>query len=155
VCEKSPNAEMSDIAIAVAPLLLSDSVCVPVVSTIVSPNVRFGGESATVPMPPLPDNGTICGLSGASSVNVRVPLRAPMPLGVNVTLTVQPAPGASDPPQPFDWANSPVVATLDMVTAADPLLRSVSDCAALVVPTSCAPKVNDDTARVSAGPVDV
>jgi len=53
---------------------------------------------------PLPVNGTVCGLVLASSVIVRVPVRAPVVVGVNVTLILQLAPAASEVPQLFDCA---------------------------------------------------
>lgn len=44
---------------------------------------------------PVPVNVTFCGLDAPVSVMVRVPLRAPRALGVNVIETVQLAPAAS------------------------------------------------------------
>ena len=43
---------------------------------------------------PVPESFTVCGLFGASSVNVSVPVVEPVAVGENVTLTVHFAPAA-------------------------------------------------------------
>jgi hypothetical protein len=66
-------------------------------------------------------------------------VRVPVALGVNVTLIVQDAPAATDVPQLFVCAKSPVLvpvmAILVTLNAALPVLLNVTACAALVVPT--------------------
>ena len=47
---------------------------------------------------PVPFRLTICGLSSASSLKVRTPLRVPFLVGVKVTPITQFAPGATDVP---------------------------------------------------------
>ena len=62
------------------------------VFTFTLPKLRVVGETVTtVPTPLRP---TTCGLLGASSVMLIAPLRVLIAPGVNVTLTVQKAPGA-------------------------------------------------------------
>ena len=50
--------------------------------------------AVTVKSVPVPDSAMVCGLPLASSVTVMLPLRAPVAVGVNVTLIVQLAPAA-------------------------------------------------------------
>jgi hypothetical protein len=64
--------------------------------------------SASEGFPPVPESATFCGLSGASSVIVRVPVRLPAAVGVKVTLTVQLAPQPSDVPQLLVSEKSPL-----------------------------------------------
>ena len=45
--------------------------------------------------PPVPLNVTVCGLPGALSVKVSVPVTAPAAVGVKTTFTVHVPPGAS------------------------------------------------------------
>src|SRR5205823_1091657 len=54
---------------------------------------------ATVKSVPVPESATVCGLPGALSVIVSVPMREPSAVGVNVTLTAQLAPAATLGPQ--------------------------------------------------------
>jgi hypothetical protein len=58
---------------------------------------------------PVPERLAVCGLFVALSVTVNVPLRAPVAVGVNVTLIVQLAPAATLAPQLFVWAKSPLL----------------------------------------------
>ena len=71
------------------------------------------------------------------SVMVTVPVRVPVVAGVNLTLIVQLAPAATEPLQFPVPANtkSPLIWRLLMVKLALPVLVSVENCAALVVPT--------------------
>jgi hypothetical protein len=73
------------------------------------------------------------------SVTVNVAVREPVAVGVNVTLMVQLELAASDVPQLFDWAKSPllvpVMAMLEMLRLAVPVLDSVTGCGELVAPT--------------------
>jgi hypothetical protein len=48
---------------------------------------------------PVPDNVAFCGLPDALSLTPRVALRAPVALGLNVTLIVQLALAANEVPQ--------------------------------------------------------
>src|SRR5579859_6159327 len=90
---------------------------------------------------PQPDNLTLCGLPGASSVTVTVPLREPLLLGLNVTLMVQLAPAATLVPQVFVWLNWPVAVMPVIVNVPVPVLLSVTVWALLVVNTTWVAKV--------------
>ena len=61
------------------------------------PKLKLVGESFAVV--PMPLSGTCCGLPAALSVTLRAALRVPFAVGLNVTLIVQLAPAASEPPQ--------------------------------------------------------
>src|SRR5947199_376563 len=81
----------------------------------------------------VPERVTVCGLPAALSVMVTAPVRAPVAVGVNVTVMAQFAPAASDAPQVVVRAKSPVAAMPVMLNAALPVFESVTVCAALVV----------------------
>jgi hypothetical protein len=55
--------------------------------------------SARVRLVPVPESVTDCGLSGALSVKLSVPVAAPATVGVKVTLSIQDDPGPRDVPQ--------------------------------------------------------
>jgi hypothetical protein len=63
-------------------------------STCWAPKLSDVGENVGFTRMPLPERGTVCGLLAAASVIVRVPVRVPVWLGVNTTLTTQFALGA-------------------------------------------------------------
>src|ERR1700680_3701022 len=82
-----------------------------------------------------------CGLSVALSVMLIPPARGPPAVGVNVTLKLQPAPGANDAgsvPQVLVAAKSPALAPVSempvMFSVALPVFVSVLDIEPLVVP---------------------
>ena len=64
------------------------------------PKPRVRGLTVTGTTP-FPVNETICGLLLALSLMVKVPVREPSVVGVNVTLTAQLAPAASELPHVF------------------------------------------------------
>src|SRR5260221_1927704 len=68
---------------------------------------------------PLPLRVTVVGLFNALLAMVRVPVRVPDAVGVNVTLTVQEPPPAIDAPQVIVCATSPEAAVVDTAAAAD------------------------------------
>src|SRR6202521_5998839 len=82
---------------------------------------------------PLPVRLTVCGLPVALSVMVMVPGRLPVAVGVKVTVMVQLAAAATDVPQVLVWAYCVLAAMLVRLSAAVPVLVSVTVCAALVV----------------------
>src|SRR5947209_3330431 len=84
---------------------------------------------------PVPESAMLCGLPASLSVMVTAPVRAPVAVGVNVTVMAQFAPAASDAPQVVVRAKSPVAAMPVMVRAALPVLETVTVCAALAVAT--------------------
>jgi hypothetical protein len=92
---------------------------------------------------PVPERVTVCGLLGASSAIVTLPVRAPVTVGVNVTLITQVAAGATMPPLtqvvPAANAKSPLIVTDERLRVAPPVLVSVTMLAALVLFTFCLP----------------
>ena len=86
----------------------------------------------------MPDSGTVLVMPAA--VTVRLPVRVPAAVGVNVTLTVQDAPAAMLLPQVLVWLKSPVIAIVVTGAAAVPLLVTVTAWAALDAPVATEPK---------------
>src|SRR5271165_87106 len=103
------------------------SVCVP--------KLRVVGEKLmTVPTPL---SAVVCGLFGALSTTLRVPVCVPAFVGVNTTLMVQLAFAARLEVQLLVWLYGPVVVMLVMVIATEPVLVRVAACEVLLVPTTC------------------
>src|SRR5437588_160804 len=104
-----------------------------------------------VPMP-LPERPIVSGLVVAlavrvgaqvrvpDAVTVRLPVRDPAAVGVNVTFTVQEEPAAILLPQLLVWLKSPEVPTEPTGAAAVPLLVTVTACGALDEPVATEPK---------------
>lgn len=88
-------------------------------------------EKSTVPLVPVPVRVTFCGLPEELSVTLKVPVRVPEAVGVNVTLMLQFPPAASELPQLLVWPKSPLAAIPAMVSVPLPVLESVTVCAAL------------------------
>jgi len=105
------------------------------------PSARLVGEAlkAGLVLVPVPERITLCGLPVALSVKVTAAARAPVVVGLKVTLTVQMAPAALLAPQLLVWAKSPefvpVIAMLVMLKAALPVLLRVIACGELGAPT--------------------
>ena len=97
------------------------------------PKVRLVGEKVTAGAVPVPVNETVCGLPLALSVTETAPVREPVAVGAKVTEIVQVPATATEAPQVLVWLKSPLAAIVVIVSAADPVLVSVTDCAALVV----------------------
>jgi len=109
VCAKSPLAVMLETFAAAVPLfdtvtgwdvLLLPSTCAAKVSVL--------GDAAMTGAIPVPVRETLCGLFEALSVMVSTPLREPLAVGVNVTLTVQLELPATLAPQLLVCAKSPL-----------------------------------------------
>jgi hypothetical protein len=107
------------------------------------------GESFTTV--PTPISGTTCGLPVASSEMVRAPVLTPFALGAKVTLMVQEVPAATLRAQLLVWEKSPLTVMLVLVSAAVPVLLSVTRCEALVVPTSWPANVRPVGATLAMG----
>jgi hypothetical protein len=93
---------------------------------------------------PVPLRLTVCGPFPALSVKVKLPVAAPVAVGVNVTPTLQLAPAATLVPQLLlAIPKGPLVTMLENVS--DPLwwLVSVTDLAELVEPTAVVLKLKD------------
>jgi hypothetical protein len=115
---------------------------------------------------PVPVSGTVCVGGVALSVMVKVPVRAPAAVGVNVTLITQFAPAASvagligQAVAPvLVCAKSPNAAMELIVRGPVPVFVSVTVCAALVVLSSWLPKLRlvgaNPTAGVGFAPIPV
>jgi len=112
---------------------------------LTEPNARLSGEKPTDGEVPVPDNGTVCGDPGASSVKVRFAALDPVACGVKVTPTSQNATGASVDPQVSEAIRKspafvPVRVMLVMLSVALPVLVRRVDSAAEVVDTCWLPK---------------
>ena len=127
---------------AALPVLVSVTDCDPlVVFNVWLANVRLEPDRLTVgaaTVVPVPLSVKECGLPAALSVMVTAADRAPVAVGLNVTLIVQlPLFAATELPQVLVCAKSPlfapVTAMLVMPSAALPVLVSVTDCDPLVV----------------------
>jgi hypothetical protein len=106
----------------------------------------------------VPVSGTVCGLPGALSVMVKVPVRVPAIVGVNVTLIVQLAFTASiagvigQAVVPvLVSAKSPDLAMEMIVRGPVPVFVSVTVCAGLVVFRSWLPNVRLVGASITVG----
>jgi hypothetical protein len=116
----------------------------PLEPTATLPKASFVGLTVTVPVPvPRPESATVCGLLGSESVKVSEAVRVPAAAGWNFTATVQLAEAARLVPQLLlEMTNSvasvPVRAMLLRVTAAEPLLVSVTVFAPPVMPIATA-----------------
>ena len=64
---------------------------------------------------PVPVRLAVCGLFVALSVTVRVPVRVPPAVGVNVTLMVQVSPAATLAPQLFVCPKSPLLVPVNVM----------------------------------------
>jgi hypothetical protein len=104
---------------------------------------------------PVPLSVTVWGLLLALSVNVSVPLRLPVALGVKVTLMVQLAPGANELAQVLVWAKSPLVVRVSGVRAPLPVSVRVRVCGALVVETVWPGKLKVVTEKLATGATPV
>lgn len=113
-----------------------------VVPTPCDAKVRVLALSTPVPPCPVPLSAMLCGLPVALLVTVTLPVRAPLAVGLKVTLMVQNPPAPSPVPQLWVTPNSELAAMLAKVSAAVPELVSVTLCAALVLPIFCSAKVN-------------
>lgn len=120
---------------------VTDSVAQDVVAGQL-PNATLVGETVAVVLlaVAVPDRLTLCGLPVPLSVTLRAALRAPLAVGVNVTLMVQLAPAATLDPQLLVWPKSPAlvppIAMLEIVRAVLPVFVRVTLCAALVDSTA-------------------
>jgi len=93
----------------------------------------------------VPASATVAGLPAALCVIASVALTAAAAVGANVTLTVHDWPLARlAPTQLPAVANAPLFAATALIDSVPPpALLTVTDCAALVVPTCWLPKATD------------
>src|SRR5262249_23682551 len=97
-------------------------------------------------------SAAVAGLPASSLVTLRLPVRSPVAVGLNVTFTVQDAPTASVPTQVPVWPKSPLAVTAEVVAALVPGVVTVACCAAPVLRTSVPGNASVDGARVRCGP---
>jgi hypothetical protein len=137
------------------PLFVTVTVCAElVVPVFCVGKVRLIGDSSTIV--PVPVSETVCGLPVASSVIFSEPLLVPAAVGVNFTNIGQLLEAASELPQELVCEKLPEVAMLEMLSAALPVLRSVTNCEPLVVFTRRAANESDDgDTETVADPEDV
>jgi hypothetical protein len=113
------------------------------------------GERLMTGATPTPERPTVCGLPPALSVMVTDAVRLPLAVGVNITLIVQLPPAASELPHVFVCAKSPafapVIAMLDRLKPALPVLPRVTVWGALVEPTAWFPKARLAGERLALG----
>src|SRR5271154_3988892 len=103
-----------------------------VVPTCWLANVYVAGVMLADGTIPVPDKATVPFVP-----TVRVPLSWPVAFGAKATLMVQEEPLRREVPQVLDgWVKSPAVVIAPTVSAAEPVLTSVTDCVALVLPTN-------------------
>ena len=100
----------------------------------------------------------VCGLPPPLSPTLSVALRVPVAVGLNCTLTVQLAPPAIELPHVFPEIRKsaglvPAIENPVNVTADAPVLSTVIDLAALVVPTVTVPKFSEVGEREIAVPI--
>lgn len=89
------------------------------------------------------------------SVTVTAPLRAPVAVGVKVTVMEQLAAAAIELPQLLVWPKSPLAAMLVMVRLAVPVLVRVTFWVALAVANSWLAKTKLAGAKLATGAVPV
>jgi len=123
-------------------LFLTVIVCAALVVLIsVGPKAgRVAGVSVTEAVA-VPVSATVCGLPGALSVMVMVPVCAPPTVGTKVTLMVHEAFAASEAPQVVVSLKPALATMLEIVIAVFCELVTVIVCAALVTPTAWEAKV--------------
>lgn len=109
--------------------------------TVWAGKVKLPGETVTPEAALVPFRTIACGLLGAPSVMVMLPIRAPVAVGVKVMLTAQAVCTARLVPQVLLWAKSPLAMMLDIAKGAGPGFHTVTVCAALVVPKGWLAKV--------------
>ncbi len=104
------------------------------------PNARLEGASPATGAPLWPVRLTRWGWPTALLPIVRSPVCGPATVGVNVTVTVQLARGASDVEQSCVWPKSPVAPIGPTAAAKAPVFVTVTTWGPLVAPMACEPK---------------
>ena len=125
---------------AAVPVLVSVTICVLLVlPTATLPKLSDAGDSVKLMLPvplPVPLSDSLWGLPGALSQMLTVPDLVPAKVGVNLTLSVQEAPGSNVPPQLLPWLKSPERMIPLSFSVPPPVFFSVTNLAALMVPTA-------------------
>lgn len=136
---KSPDTEIRPTVSGAPPELVRVATCdVLVVPTAWDPNESCGGSKSAPGTTVVPIKVIVCGLPGAVSVIVIVPMRVPAVVGVNVALNKQSPPAASVPTQLPANEKSPLAAILEIVIfVALFVFARRTDAPPLVVPSGC------------------
>jgi len=113
--------------------------------------VPFSVPLLPLPLLPVPDNDTSCGLPGPLSVSESVPVRTPVAPGEKVMLIEQFARDARVEPHVFVSAKLTLAAILTMFSVWVPELFSMMVCAGLVVPTTSSLKAKVVTDKLAWG----
>lgn len=136
------------------PVFVNVTVCAALVVPVTwLGNVKLDADRETAAgVMPVPLSVMDCGLPLKElSVMVRPPLRAPVAVGVKVTLMTQLALGANVLPQLLFSAKSPLAMMEFSISVKFPVLLSVTFCAALVEPNTWFPKLSAPTDTVAIG----
>jgi hypothetical protein len=137
VFAKSPVMPVEAIVSVAVPVFVRVTVCAAeVIPTVSDPNAKLPVENETAGAVPVPESATVCGLPEASSAIDKVPLLAPVVVGVKVTVKVQLAEGAKVALQVVVLAKSPLAAVEEMLRVAVPTFVKVTVWPPLVVPTT-------------------
>jgi hypothetical protein len=138
-----PVAETEDTLAAAPPVLVTVTVwAAEVEPTAWLPKDRELGDAASVALPPelVPVPDRLTELVTPPALTVRVPVRLPVAVGVNFTLTVHEPFAAIEDPHVLVCAKSPL-AEIDETDAAELVgLETVTVCALLVEPVVTEPK---------------
>ena len=119
--------------------------------TAVLAKARLKGLKVPVVTKPLPESATVSGLSGASSVKLRLPVRTPPMVGVTVTRIWQLDPKTRAAGQLEVSAKLVLAVMLLIFSVALPVFERVTVCAALVWLTGKLAKVRLWELRVTMG----
>ncbi len=112
-------------------------------------NSRLAGEAVTG-KEPVPVRLTVCGVFVALSLNVSVPAREPVVIGVNVMLIVQVAPAPMLAPQVLvAIEKSPLEEIPENASGVFLRFVSMTDFAVLTFPTATVPKFKLDAESVT------
>ncbi len=156
----APLTEMLLIRSGASPPLNRTRVCgALVVAMTCTPNVRDAGRIEATGAMPVPLSKTLWVDTRALSVTTRVPVLAPLAIGLKATWIIQFAPDASVVPQVVVWLKSPGLipakAMLEIDIGASPELVSVTVWKLLIVLTIWLEKFNAVGARFALGAVPV
>ena len=133
---------LMELTVSVAlPVFVSVTIFAVFAPIFTGSKLRLVGESdAPACELPVPVRATVCGLPAELSATLKVAERLPVAAGVKTTEMVQFFPAATLEPQVFVWLKSPGLAPVKLmlvtVSAALPLLVSVTTCAVDGLPTA-------------------
>jgi hypothetical protein len=124
-----------------------------VLKIVCPPNTTAAGLEITEGLEPKPPRVTVCGLPGALSATVIVPLLKNVAVGVKVTITVQVAPAAREVGQSCVPLYSPVTVMPLISNGKTPWFVMITGCGALGRPTATKPNCRFAGAKLIAGSI--